>query len=235
MSPSDREKILFIDIETVPIVYSYNDLTDAARKLWDRKWSYSRDTDPATQYTKAGIFAEFAKVVCIGCGYFEKNDFVLTVLHSRDEKDLLHRFSSLLSEMLKSGRPLLCAHNGKEFDYPFLCRRYIVNGISLPRQLQLQGLKPWNVPHADTMELWKFGDVKHYTSLELLAHIFDIPSPKNDIDGSMVARVFHEENGLERIAGYCGRDVLTLARVYSRFCGADDFAMARPGPAERIN
>jgi len=219
MTKSDIEKILFIDIETVALTYKYNDLDETSKELWNKKWQYSRDTSPEEQYNKAGIYAEFAKVVCIGLGYYNNNKLRLKAISGENEAELLTQFSELLNTHFNSNTHVLCAHNGKEFDFPFLCRRYLINNIALPKLLQIQGLKPWEVKHIDTMDLWKFGDVKNYTSLNLLAHVLGLPSPKDEMDGSMVGKTFYEEKNLEKIEKYCKKDVVTLARVYSRFAG----------------
>lgn len=221
MTTSELEKILFLDIETVPLVYNYNDLSSPAKELWDKKWQFNRDTSPAEHYQKAGIFAEFAKVVVIGLGYYHQGRFRVKALASDNEAAVLEQLSDLMARHFSGKGHFLCAHNGKEFDFPFLCRRFLINNLPLPKLLQIQGLRPWEVKHViDTMELWKFGDIKNYSSLQLLAHVLGIPSPKNDIDGSQVARVFYEERDLEKIANYCKKDVITLARVYQRFAGA---------------
>jgi 3'-5' exonuclease len=220
MNTTEIEKILFLDIETVPVVYRYADLPDAARELWNKKWQHSKDIVPEQHYQKAGIYAEFAKVVCIGLGYYRKGKFSVRTIASDNEKDILGEFSALLNLDFNTDRHLLCAHNGKEFDFPFLCRRFIINGLPLPRPLQIQGKKPWEVNLLDTMEMWKFGDYKSMTSLNLLAHVLGIPSPKDDMDGSMVGKTYYEEKNLPRIEAYCKKDVVTLARVYSRFSGA---------------
>jgi predicted PolB exonuclease-like 3'-5' exonuclease len=219
MTKSDIEKILFIDIETVALTYKYNDLDETSKELWNKKWQYSRDTSPEEQYNKAGIYAEFAKVVCIGLGYYNNNKLRLKAISGENEAELLTQFSELLNTHFNSNTHVLCAHNGKEFDFPFLCRRYFINNIALPKLLQIQGLKPWEVKHIDTMDLWKFGDVKNYTSLNLLAHVLGLPSPKDEMDGSMVGKTFYEEKNLEKIEKYCKKDVVTLARVYRRFAG----------------
>jgi uncharacterized protein YprB with RNaseH-like and TPR domain len=135
-----------------------------------------------------------------------------------NEKEILTGFHSLLNKTLKENY-MLCAHNGKEFDFPFLGRRTLINGLKLPSQLDIAGKKPWEILHLDTMELWKFGDYKHYTSLELLAHVFNIPSPKQDLDGSMVAKTYYEDKDLERIKEYCQNDVLTIAQLLLRYKG----------------
>lgn len=208
------DHILFIDIETVPIHYQYNELAESTRELWDKKMLYAKDGSPEELYAKAGIFAEFAKVVCIGLGYMSGGKFRVKAIAGDDEKEILTEFSQLLNQHFYKDEHVLCAHNGKEFDYPFLCRRLLVNKLPLPKLLQIQGFKPWNVKHLDTMELWRFGDIKNFTSLNLLAHIFNVPSPKDDIDGSQIAQVYYEEKNLERIKTYCVKDVVTLARIY---------------------
>lgn len=213
------ESILFIDIETVPVTYNYQKLDDELKDLWDKKWQYFKETTPEQQYAKAGIYAEFAKVVCIGVGYFNEGKFRMKAIAGDDEKAILTEFSALLDNYFNKRDNVMCAHNGKEFDYPFICRRLIINGMPLPKGLQIQGFKPWEVRHLDTLEMWKFGDVKNFTSLNLLAKILDIPSPKDDMDGSQVAKAYYEENGLEKIKTYCLKDVLTVARVYQRFKG----------------
>ncbi len=214
--------ILFLDIETVPVTYEYKNLDLTTKDLWDKKWAYNKDLKGETQYSKAGIFAEFAKVLVIGVGYYNDNKFRVKTIAGANEVDLLKQFSALLEKYFNTPQHLLCAHNGKEFDFPFLCRRFLINNLPLPKLLQLQGLKPWDVKHIDTMDLWKFGDVKNFSSLNLLAHVLGIPSPKDDIDGSQVAKTFYEDNNLEKIETYCKKDVITLARVYNRFAGLGD-------------
>lgn len=214
-----QEKIIYIDIETVPVIYDYNALDEKSKKFWDRKWQFNKESTPEELYKKAGIYAEFAKVICIGYGYRTAKGFETGVFAGDDENALLKDFAHFVGKETLSHNIVLCAHNGKEFDFPFLGRRYLVQGLTLPDCLQLQGKKPWEVKHLDTMELWKFGDYKSYSSLDLLAHLFGIPSPKEDIDGSQVAAVYYEEKNLQRIADYCKRDVITLARVHARFSG----------------
>jgi predicted PolB exonuclease-like 3'-5' exonuclease len=217
---TELEKILFLDIETVPLVYKYSELGEAARELWDRKWQYNKEISPEQQYSKSGIYAEFSKVVCIGLGYYERGEFHVTTISSTDEKEVLTNFSQFLRNKFNTEYHLLCAHNGKEFDFPFLCRRFLINDILLPNLLRIQGKKPWEIKHLDTMDMWKFGDIKNYSSLNLLAHVFGIPSPKGDMDGSMVGKTYYEENNITKIAEYCKKDVITLARIYNRFAGA---------------
>jgi predicted PolB exonuclease-like 3'-5' exonuclease len=211
--------ILFLDVETVPVVYKYADMAEDMRKLWDTKFRYQQADSLETQYKKAGIYAEFAKVICISVGFFYEDTFRIKSFAGADEKQVLKDFSALLNEHYNRKEHLLCAHNGKEFDFPFLCRRLLVNGLKLPKILNIAGKKPWEINHLDTMELWKFGDYKSYTSLNLLATIFNIPTPKDDIDGSDVARVFWEDGDIERIATYCQKDVITVAQLLLRFKG----------------
>ena len=210
-------RVLFLDIETVPIVYDYNQLNEPFKKLWDLKWQHHKEFTPEQQYSKAGIYAEFAKVVCICVGYFNGFEFRIKSFYGDDEKLLLQDFKQTIERHFS--QHALCAHNGKEFDFPFMCRRMLVNGITFPEVLQIQGKKPWEITHLDTMELWKFGDHKNYTSLSLLAAIFNIPTPKDDIDGSQVAKVYYEEKNLERIKTYCAKDVVTVARLLQKMRG----------------
>ncbi|MCC6690409.1 MAG: 3'-5' exonuclease [Bacteroidia bacterium] len=213
------EDILFLDIETVPICYNYSGLGEAARKLWDNKFRFQTNDTPENQYKKAGIYAEFAKVICISVGYMTGKTFRLKSFAGDDEKIILEDFALLLNKHYNKKESLLCAHNGKEFDYPFIARRMLINKVPLPQILNIAGKRPWEVTLLDTMELWKFGDYKNFTSLSLLAYVFNIPTPKDDIDGSDVARVYYEEKNLERIVTYCQKDVLTVAQLILRFKG----------------
>lgn len=213
--------VLFLDVETVPIVYKYKDLDPVMQPLWDSRFRYLQTDTPESQYKKAGIYAEFAKVVCISVGFFNGKNFRMRSFYGDDEKRILQDLAALLNKHFNRKEHLLCAHNGKEFDFPFLCRRMLINGIKLPKTLNIAGKKPWEVNHLDTMELWKFGDYKSYTSLNLLAAVFNIRTPKDDIDGSDVARVYWEEKNIERIVTYCQKDVLTVAQLVLRFMGEE--------------
>jgi DNA polymerase elongation subunit (family B) len=228
------EDVLFIDIETVPAVPSFNTLDPAIQVLWDKKSRMFRTPEQSAEdsYERAGIYAEFGKIICISVGFIkEKNPFAfrLKSFYSDDEKSLLNEFSGMLLKFSKPGRDaVLCAHNGKEFDYPYIARRMIVNGLILPGILDNAGKKPWEIKLLDTMDLWKFGDFKNYTSLDLLTSILGIPSPKDDLDGSMIAGVYYNEKDLARIVRYCEKDVLAVAQVLLRF-------MNLPGiPYDRI-
>ena len=220
------EEILFLDIETVPGQSSITLLDEEMQYLWTEKSKFIRERQELSledSYQQAGIYAEFGKVICISAGYFAQRAgeriFRVTSFFGDDERDVLEKFAQLLNQ--RQGNPfnLLCAHNGKEFDFPYLCRRMIVQGIQLPKLLDMAGKKPWEIAHLDTLELWKFGDYKHYTALKLLAKIFGIPTPKDDIDGSQVRAVYYEENDLERIERYCKKDVATVAQIFLKYRG----------------
>jgi len=216
------DDILFFDIETVPLHQQYSELSAEAQMLWEEKTRYQRKEEFSAEefYDRAGIWAEFGKIVCISVGYFsfrhQQRTFRVTSF-TGEEKNLLEDFSRLVNEHFSRPNKLFCAHNGKEFDFPYISRRMIINGIEIPQKLQLFGKKPWEIPHLDTMEMWKFGDYKHYTSLKLLAHILGIPSPKDDIDGSEVRNVFYNEGDIDRIATYCEKDTITVAQILLRF------------------
>ena len=218
------ENLLFLDIETVPETKYYSDLSEDKQKLWDSKSKYQRKEDysPEDFYDRAGIWAEFGKVICISVGYFtEVNSvrrFRVTSFYG-DEHGLLLEFKALIETHFSKPKHLLCAHNGKEFDFPYIARRMVIHKISLPLKLNLFGKKPWEVPHLDTLELWKFGDFKHYTSLKLLTSVLGIPSPKDDIDGSEIFRVYYEEKNVERIVTYCQKDTIAVAQVILRLRG----------------
>lgn len=217
--------ILFLDIETVSQYETYNHLPEDWKELWDLKAGIiNRGREEETSesvYHKAGIYAEFGKIVCISCGCIQgtgdDKKLLLKSYFGDDEKKLLTDFADMLQKWSGDADKYLCAHNGKEFDYPYICRRMIINGVEIPEALKIAGRKPWEVRHLDTMEFWKFGDYKSYTSLKLLAKVLGIPSPKDDIDGSMVNTVYWIERDTERIVEYCQKDVLTLAQVLLRF------------------
>ncbi len=216
-------KVFVIDIETVAQYQYFEDLSPAQQALWEQKTKLQRkDEQTAAEfYERAGIQAEFGKIICISLGFFHEIDglqnFRVSSLYGDDELEILKKFEALLKKQPKD--QLLCAHNGKEFDFPYLCRRMLINGITIPTQLQVAGKKPWEINHLDTMELWKFGDYKNYTSLNLLANVLNIPTPKDDIDGSMVKKVYYEEKNLQRIVTYCQKDVITTAQILLRFKG----------------
>lgn len=215
--------VFVIDIETVPQKEKFEELPSNIQELWEQKSQYQRQDGQSASnfYERAGIWAEFGKIVCISIGIYhlEQKQIHLRVrsFSHNDEKTILKQFISLLNKQSKNLQ--LCAHNGKEFDFPYLCRRLLINGLAIPPLLQIAGKKPWEINHLDTMELWKFGDYKSYTSLNLLAAIFDLPTPKNDIDGSKVKEVYYRDKDLPRIAKYCQNDVITTAQLLLRFKG----------------
>ena len=219
-------KILFFDIETVPLTYEFKDLEERAQGLWDRKTRFLQERDnlsPDELYEKAGIYAEFGKVVCISMGFVLQKEGETQIrvksIANENEKILLQEYIDLLNSYYNSPDFLFCAHNGKEFDIPFLCRRILINGLKLPFILNVAGKKPWEIKHLDTMELWKFGDFKNYTSLDLLTYVFKIPTPKDDMDGSQVSKVFYEEKNLDRIIHYCEKDVIATIQLFRKYQG----------------
>ncbi len=215
------DNILFLDIETVPEQENFNILDEETQHLWEQKTQYQRKDEytPEDFYERAGIWAEFGKIVCISVGYFiTKGDirhFRVTSFFG-DEKKILKDFSNLLNNHFNLTQNVLCGHNAKEFDIPFIARRMIINQIAIPNKLNLFGKKPWEIPHLDTLELWKFGDYKHYTSLKLLTKILGIPTPKDDIDGSQVAHTFYVEKDIDRIVTYCEKDTIAVAQIFLR-------------------
>lgn len=216
------ENILFLDIETVPEEETFSALDEEKKELFDLKTQYQRKEQFTAEafYDRAGIWAEFGKIVCISVGYFT---FKGDIRHFRvtsffgDEKKILGDFTNLLENYFAQPQHILCGHNAKEFDFPFIARRMIINQVKIPGKLNLFGKKPWEIPHLDTMELWKFGDFKHYTSLKLMAKILNIPSPKDDISGSDVGHVYYVEKDIDRIITYCEKDVITVAQILLRF------------------
>jgi len=218
------EKILCLDIETVSQYPDFDATPEEVRPLWKRKADNLKKEESDTHisiYDRAGIYAEFGKIICISTGFLTFKDgerqFRMKSFYGDDEKVLLEEFAALLNK-LKPGMAL-CGHNGKEFDFPYICRRMVIHGIELPAMLDISGKKPWEITHLDTMELWKFGDYKNYTPLNLLAYILGIPSPKDDIDGSQVGHVYWVEKDLERIVTYCRKDVITVIQILLKLKG----------------
>lgn len=215
--------ILFLDIETVPQYADYNSLPRDWRDLWDTKavslLKYHEEETKESIYQRAGIYAEFGKIICISCGLIFGNGgekkFIIKSFCGENESVLLVEFCDMLNRWTASDeQKFLCAHNGKEFDFPYLCRRLIINNLPIPSILNTSGKKPWEVCHLDTLELWKFGDFKSFTSLNLLAHTLGIPTPKDDIDGSKVWSVYWNDRDLKRIVNYCQKDVITVAQIF---------------------
>ena len=239
------ENLLVIDIETVPCFPVFDDLAEDWKIRWTEKVQRSLPenvTAPEFYSQRAGVMAEFAKVICISIGYFKKEhaafQFRIKSFYGDDEKKLLEDFISTVHQMETGNRskndhsteglqvhPLgggggrwnFCGHNIKEFDIPFICRRLLINGLPIPTYLDFQNMKPWETNIVDTFQYWRFGDYKNYTSLKLLAAALGVPSPKDDIDGSMVADVYWKEKNLQRIVTYCQKDVVTTANIILRF------------------
>lgn len=216
--------ILFLDIETVSQYPDFSLVPNEWQELWSKKAESLLRNHPNDNaesiYGRSAIYAEFGKVICISCGIISgggsNKKLLLKSFFGDDEKVLLSEFCTMLTRWASEGSRFLCAHNGREFDFPYLCRRLIINNCSLPTILNIAGKKPWEVQHIDTMELWKFGDYKRYTSLNLLAYTLGIPTPKDDIDGSQVGEVYWKDHDLNRIAHYCQKDVATTVQVYLR-------------------
>lgn len=219
------ENIMFLDIETVPQHAAFSELAPELQQFWEKKSAYFRKEEqtPEEVYERAGIYAEFGKIICISAGLIFKRGherfFKVKSFYGDDEEALLKEFGQVITGFCNDQKNQLCGHNIKEFDVPFIARRMIINGIPLPPVLDVAGKKPWEVKFLDTLDLWKFGDYKHYTSLALLTTILGIPSPKDDIDGSQVASVYYNDKDLERIAVYCEKDVFATAQLFLRFKG----------------
>ena len=221
------ENILFIDIETASISPDFSDLSPTFQALWERKAELINRREEVQMEAedafkeRAAIFAEFGKIVCISCGFIryqgDQATFRLKSFAGENEASILSEFATMVDGFMQKPERNLCAHNGKEFDFPYLGRRYLINGINMPNILaDIQNKKPWEIRLIDTMQLWKFGDYKSYTSLDLLCAVFGVPSPKDDMDGSMVGKIFWEEKDHARIAHYCEKDVLATAQVLLR-------------------
>jgi len=238
---TDLSRILFIDIETVPESANFEDIDTNKQQLWRKKASnsswykknYDDDSESIAQSfcEKAGIYAEFSKVVCISLGYFVLKENAISYLkvksfYSDNESEVLHSISNVLhTHYNKPEQDHLCGHNIKEFDVPFLCRRLLINRLPLPKLIDVAGAKPWQTTQfIDTLQLWKFGDYKNYTSLDLIASALHLPSPKNEMNGSQVRDVYYEQGDLVKIAKYCEQDVFTTARVYLALNGMSDIS-----------
>jgi DNA polymerase elongation subunit (family B) len=236
------EKILFLDIETVPQAYQFEQLDDKSKALFEAKNRFQISPEKPIEQIfeeRGGILAEFGKIVCISVGMLHEGSqgksIRLKSYYHDDEETLLKQFKRLLEDHYNTPYHVLCGHNSKEFDIPYICRRMLINGIALPSILQIAGKKPWEINHIDTMELWKFGDYKSYTSLSLLCHVMQIPTPKDDISGADVARVYYEEQDLQRIMVYCEKDVVALIQLFLRLQGeplVDEFNITSASTAK---
>jgi hypothetical protein len=219
------ENLLIIDIETVSEKQDFASLDSHWQELWSEKLGRSLPENvSAEEYypLRAGVMAEFARIVCISIGYFRKEAGSLQLrvksIYGEDEKILLKSFTETVDQLeLARRNRSFTGHNIKEFDIPFLCRRLIINNLKIPGYLDFQTMKPWETNIIDTFQHWRFGDYKNYTSLKLLAAALNIPSPKDDIDGSMVGEVYWKQKDILRIARYCQKDVVTVANLVLRF------------------
>ena len=230
MLQSDLTKIMFLDIETVPLTSDFSELPPEMSHLWEEKFTslqryltekHGEDITAESAFMRnAGIYSEFGKIVCISVGfiYFREGEmfFRTKSFAGNDEVKILTDFSNLINANWTSNEHRFCGHNIKEFDIPYICRRMVINNIQIPPIIDVSGKKPWETYFLDTLELWKFGDKKSYTSLKLLTTVLGIPTPKDDIDGSQVAQVYYEEKNIARIAAYCQKDVLATAQVFLR-------------------
>jgi DNA polymerase elongation subunit (family B) len=223
------ERVLFIDIETVTQFKHYEEMPQALKPLWDIKSSYiDKIQEPdAVYHSKGAIYAEFGKIVCISVGYIKKEEQTygakIKSFFGNDEKQLLHKFSDFLKTLeTRKTTYVFGGHNIREFDIPYICRRMLINGINLPDILNIVGKKPWEIEILDTMQYWKFGDYKNFTSLKLLCQIFNIKEVKEEMDGSDVGRVYWEENNLSQIVRYCQSDVLAVMQLLMKFKQLDE-------------
>jgi DNA polymerase elongation subunit (family B) len=229
------EKILFLDIETIPQEFTFEEMKEKSKELFKSKnkgrfLSIRNELKDEPQNELeiwnevhsqvGGIQSEFGKIICISVGYVHEKytgkEIRLKSFYHDDEETLLNQFVKLLES---NKFILLCGHNAKEFDFPYICRRLLINGIKLPPILDIAGKKPWEISHLDTLELWKFGDYKAYTSLALLCHVFNIPTPKDDISGADVSRVYYVNKELKRIKTYCEKDVVALIQLFLKMRG----------------
>lgn len=223
LKDTNPSNVLFLDIETVPVAPDYNSLDERLAGLWDKKsaWFRKDDEQAADVFERAGIYSEFGKIITISVGVVtgtgNNRSIRLKSFFGDDEHKLLEEFGVMLNNFCTGKVALLCAHNGKEFDFPYIARRMLINGINIPSILDNAGKKPWEINLLDTMELWKFGDYKHYTSLDLITTLLNIPTPKDDIDGSMVASVYWNDKDIGRIMEYCEKDVIALIQVFLKF------------------
>lgn len=226
--------VLFFDVECVPQSASFFDMDDGLKVLREKKaekLSKNLGMDDATvdelYDNRSGIYAEFGKVITISVGYFARNpegdrSFRVKSFSWDDEREVLEGFFDLLNTHYDKNFHKLCGHNIKEFDIPYICRRATVLGMDLPTIIDPTGKKPWEINHLDTLELWKFGDRRNYTSLDLLCRVMGIDTPKDDISGEQVARVYRDEKDLERITKYCEKDVVATAKLFLKFIQSDE-------------
>lgn len=242
---------LFIDIETVSQKPIFNELSPSMKLLWEKKSiqiNKFNAEEPIVEYSpdktyqeKAGIYAEFGKIVCISIGVFvrERGQIILRKksFAGNDEHKILHDFIALISKSFNNpDKVKFCGHNIREFDVPYICRRSMINNIKLPSILDVSSKKAWQIDYLiDTLQLWKFGDYKHYTSLALLCELFGIESSKSDLDGSKVGEAYWLYGQLEEIKEYCEADVKAVAYLFAKMIGRDDISLNEKAPTVEIN
>ena len=232
--------LTFIDIETVPEIQAEKlklltggDRTIGLFNLFKKRFNKESFKDQERQYStpeeawdaKAALYAEYGKVVAISIGKWidEDKTFYIRSITGRDESEILLKAEESIK---RSGGTHLVAHNGLEFDFAFLMRRYIIHGLtnSMPPQLKAFGIKPWDLKLEDTMKMWSGSAWNYRCSLELLCEIMQITNPKKAIEGTSVAELFYgdDADALKKIGEYCSGDVLACAQVYSRIKGLPD-------------
>lgn len=221
---------LFLDLECVPATPTYFDLDEWMQALREKKGKRmvssmgvedEMSVEDAYEH-RSGIFAEFGKIIVISTGIVSKQDdwtFQMRVksFAGDDERALLVDFFDMLNTYFSKGHHALCGHNIKEFDIPYICRRALVHDLEFPDILDVQGKKPWETNYIDTLELWKFGDRKNFISLDLLCRVLGVQTPKTDLSGEQVARVYRDDKDLPRIVEYCERDVVAVGEVMLKF------------------
>lgn len=230
MQHINHEDLIIIDIETASIHPDFQHMDDVWKNLWEEKVARSlpeKITAAEFYPLRAGVMAEFSKIICISMGYFNREESLhmrVKSFYGHDEGVLLKGFLATLNKIENiNNNWCFAGHNIKEFDIPFICRRLLVNGIALPKYLDFQNMKPWETNIVDTFQYWRFGDYKNFTSLKLLAATMGVPSPKDDIDGSMVGELYwsgdeeQRASNLKRIAVYCQKDVVTTGNIILRF------------------
>ncbi len=218
--------LFLLDVETVPQVATFSELNPLWQRLWSDKISKTVPETISLEDSwkmRAGILAEFGKIICISTAYFYNDNNGEQALRIKsffgdDEKHVLEQFKAASVKFFQHNQCFQFAgHNIREFDIPYICRRMIINNIPLPEFLQLHAAKPWDVKMVDTLQWWKFGDYKNYISLDLLAHVLGVPTSKTDMDGSKVQDEYYYRENIQKIVEYCQRDVVVVANVLRKF------------------
>jgi len=227
------ESIIFLDIETVSLFPNLLLADDATKKEWARKIMKTNPTiTPAllddTYKEQAALHPEFSFITCISVGMVKGGKVYIKNIFGfdHDEERTLEIFCETMQKIIEKMerlQPKLCAHFGKGFDYPFISKRMLVHGMTIPNILDSYGKKPWEITNLDTHEIWKMGGFNS-ASLSAIAHAFGIPSPKDDIDGSQVGHVYWVDSKIDRIATYCAKDVFALINIFRCMQGSPAFS-----------